>query len=96
MQRCKAYKLMEVATIRCFIERSVQFEEVQLHNASLVAQEGITISPPIFDDDDMLQVSDLDEEDHIQHDHVIEIESQDILYLDPVPIPNQKPKTRWT
>ena len=41
----------------------------------------------------MLQVSDSDEEDHIQHDPVIEIESQEIL--DPVPIPNQKPKPRW-
>ena len=41
----------------------------------------------------MLQVSDLDEEDHIQHDPVIETESQDIL--DQVSIPNQKPKPGW-
>ena len=40
----------------------------------------------------MLQVLDSDEEDHIQHDHVIETESKDILDLDLVPIPNQKPK----
>ena len=87
---------MEVATRRCFIERSVQFEEDQLHDTPPAAQEGITISPPIFDDDDdVLQVSDSDEEYHIQHDHVIEIESQEILDLDPVPIPNQNPKTRW-
>ena len=43
---------MEVATRRSFIERSVQFEEDQLHDTPLAAQEGITISPPIFDDDD--------------------------------------------
>ena len=43
----------------------------------------------------MLQVSDSDEEDHIQHDPVIEIESQEILDQDSVPIPNQKPKPRW-
>ena len=59
-------------------------------------QEGITISPPIFDDDDdVLQVSDSDEKDHIQHDHVIETESQEILDPDPIPIPNQNPKPRW-
>ena len=84
---------MEVATRRCFIERSVQFEEDQLHDTPLVAHEGITISPPIFDDDDVLQVSDSDEEDHIQHDPIIETESQEIL--DPVPIPNQNPKPKW-
>ena len=42
----KSYKLMEVATRRCFIERSVEFEEVQLHDTPLATQEGITISPP--------------------------------------------------
>ena len=50
----KAYKLMEVDTRRCFIERSVQFEEDQLYDTPPVAQEGITISPPIFSDDEML------------------------------------------
>ena len=79
---------MEVATIRCFIEISVQFEEDQLHDTPPVAQEIITISPPVLDDDDVLQVSDLDEEDHIQHDFVIETNSQEILDPDPIPIPN--------
>ena len=56
----------------CFIERSVQFKEDQLHDTPLAAQEGITISHPTFDDDDdVLQVSDLDEEYQIQHDPVI-------------------------
>ena len=87
---------MEVYTRRCFIERSVQFEEDQLHDTPSAAQEGITIYPPIFDDDDdVLQVSDSDEEDHIQHDPVIETESQEILDPDPVPIPNQNPKPIW-
>ena len=44
----------------------------------------------------MLQFSDLDEEDYIQHDPIIETESQEILDPDPVPIPNQKPKPRWS
>ena len=43
----------------------------------------------------MLHVSDSDEEDRIQHDPFIDIESQEILNLDLVPIPNQKPKPRW-
>ena len=87
---------MEVATRRCFIERTIQFEEDQLHDTPVAAHEGITISPPIFDDDDdVLQVSDLDEEYHIQHDPVIETESQEILYSNPVPIPNQNPKPKW-
>ena len=80
---------MEVATKRCFIERSVQFEEDQLHDTPPTTQEGITISPPIFyDDDDVLQVSKSYEEDHIQHDPVIETKSQEILDPDPIHIPN--------
>ena len=89
------YKMMEVSTRRCFIERSVQFEEDHLHDTPPATQEGITISPPIFSNDDVLHVSYSDEEDHIQHDPVIEIESQEILDPDPVPIPNQKPKPIW-
>ena len=91
----KAYKLMEVATRRCFIERSVQFEEDQLHDTPPSAQEGIAISPTIFDDDDVLQVSDSNEEDHIQHDPIIETESQEIIDQDLVTISNQNPKLRW-
>ena len=44
----KAYKLMEVATRICFNERSVKFEEDQLHDTPPATQEGKTISPPIF------------------------------------------------
>ena len=43
----------------------------------------------------MLQVSYSHEEDHIQHDPIIETESQEIIDLDLVPIPNQNPKPRW-
>ena len=56
-----------------------------MHDTPPAAQEGITISPPIFYDDDVLQVSYSYEEDHIQHDPVIEIESQEILDPDPYP-----------
>ena len=76
-------------------EISVQFKEDQLHDTPPAAQEGITISPPIFDDDDVLHVSYSDEEDHIQHDPIIETESQEILDPYPVPIPNQNPKPIW-
>ena len=65
-----------------------------MYDTPPATHEGITISPSIFYDDDVLQVSNSDKEDHIQHDHVIETESQDILDLDPVPIPNQNPKHR--
>ena len=65
---------MEVTTRRCFFEISFQFEEDQLHDTPPVAQEGITIYPPIFyDDDDELQVLDSDEEDHIQHDMLLRL-----------------------
>ena len=68
---------MEVAPKIFFIESSVQFEEDQLHDTPPTTQEGITISPPIFDDDDdVLQVSNSDEEYHIQHDPIIETEPQ--------------------
>ena len=43
----------------------------------------------------MIQVSDSDEEDHIQHDPIIETKSQDILDPNPLHIPNQNPKPRW-
>ena len=64
-----------------------------MHDTPPVAQEGITISPPIFDNDDVLQVSDTDEEDHIQHDPIIETESQEILDL--VPFANKNPQPIW-
>ena len=58
----KAYKLMEIASRICFIERSVQFKKYQLHDTPPTTQEGITISPPIFyNDDDVLHVSDSNE-----------------------------------
>ena len=65
VEDAKAYKLMEVDTRRCFTERSVQFEQDQLHDTPPAAQEGITISTPIFYDDDVIQVLDSDEEYHI-------------------------------
>ena len=36
----KAYKLMEIATRRCFIERSVKFNEDPLQDMQLVEEEG--------------------------------------------------------
>ena len=54
------------------------------------AQEGIITLPPIFDDDDLLHVSDSDEEDQDQHDHVIKAEPHEILDPNPTSIPNLK------
>ena len=79
---------MKVATRRWFIERSVQFEEEQLHDTPPEAHEGINISPPIFYDDDVLQVSYSYEEDHIHDVPVIETQYLEILDPDPIPIPN--------
>ena len=59
------------------------------------AQEGITTLPLPFDDDDLLHFSDSDEEDQDLHDPVIKVEPHEILYPDPVSIPNQRPKPRW-
>ena len=87
---------MEVATRKCFIERSVQFEEDQLYDAlPSTTQEGINTLPPIFYDDYLLHVLDSDEEDQDQHDPVIEVEPHEILDPNLAPIPNQRPKPRW-
>ena len=59
------------------------------------AQEGITTLPLPFDDDDLLHVSDWDEEETYQHDLGIEVEPHEILDPDPPSIPNQRPKPRW-
>ena len=45
----KSYELMEVATRKCFIEQSVQFEEDQFYDSPpSKAQEGINNLPPIL------------------------------------------------
>ena len=63
VENAKAYKLMELATRECFIERSVQFEEDQLLDLPpSEAQEGINTLPFPFDDDILSHVSDSDEE----------------------------------
>ena len=96
VEDAKAYKLMEVATRKCFIERSFQFEEDRLCDAPPPeAQEGITTLPLPFDDDDLLHVSDSDEEDQDQHDPIIEVKPHDILDPYPAPIPNQRHNPRW-
>ena len=37
----KAYKLMDIATRRCFIERSVQFNEYPLYDLQPAEEESI-------------------------------------------------------
>ena len=49
------------------------------------AQEVITTLPPFFDDDDLLHVSNSNEEDQYQHDLVIEAEPHECLDTDQHP-----------
>ena len=87
---------MEVATRKCFIEMSVQFEEDQLCDAPpSEAQEGITTLPLPFDDDILSHVLDSDEEEQDQHDLDIEVIPHENLDPYPAPIPNQWPKPKW-
>ena len=87
---------MEVATRKCFIERSVQFEEDQLCDAlPSKAQEGINTLPFPFDDDVLSHFSNLDEEEQDQHDLCIEVVPHENLDPDLSPIPNQWPKPKW-
>ena len=92
-KNAKAYKLMELATRRCFIERGVQFKEDQLHDPpQSEVEEGInTLSFP-FDDGVLSNVLDSEDEEQDQHDLDFEFEPQEILDLYPIPIPNQRPK----
>ena len=62
----KEYNLMEFATRKCFIERSVQFEEDQfLDLPQFEAQGGINTLPLPFDDDIFSHVSDSYEEEQV-------------------------------
>ena len=87
---------MELATRKCFIERSVQFEEDQLFELPpSEAQEGITTLPLLFDDDILSHVSYSNEEEQYQHDLDIEVVPHEDLDPDPASIPNKRPKPRW-
>ena len=80
---------MELATGKCFIERSVHFEEDQLLDLPpSEAQEGINTLPFPFDDDMLSHVSDSYEEEKYRHDLNIEDEPHENIDLDPTPIPN--------
>ena len=87
---------MEVSTRKCFIERSVQFEEDQVFDLPpYEAQESITTLTLPFDDDDLSHVSYSYEEEKYHHDLAIEAEPHEILDPNPTSIPNQRPKPRW-
>ena len=92
----KSYKLMELATRKCSIEHSVQFEEDQLFDIPpFEAQEGITNLLLPFDDDILSHVSHSDEDDQDQRDIGIEAEPHEILDPYPTPTPNQCPRPKW-
>ena len=75
---------MELATRKCFIECSVQFEEDQLFDLPpSKAQEVINTLPFPFDDDIFSHVLDSNEEEQDQHDLDIEVVPHE--NLDPNP-----------
>ena len=85
----KAYKLMELATRKCFIEHIGQFEEDQLIDPPQFEEKGgINTLPFPFDDDFLSHVSDSDDEEQDQHDIDIEVVPQDDLDPDLAPIRN--------
>ena len=49
----KDYKLMDITTIRCFIERSVQFNEDPWHDLQPSEEEGIHAQSIPFEYDDV-------------------------------------------
>ena len=72
----------------------MQFEEDHVHNPQQAkAEEGIISHPFPFADDDLLNnVSDSKYEDQDDHEHDIDIESQEYPNRDPNSIPNQRLK----
>ena len=92
----KAYKLIKLATRKCFIESIVQFEEDQLHDPPQSEAEGgiKTLQIP-FDNDILYHVSDSDDEEQDKHDLDIEVVPHENLDPNPTPIPNQWPKPKW-
>ena len=70
----KGYKIMESANQKCFIERSVQFEEDQVHDPHPTKEEeGMITQPfPFVYDDVLTNIS--NSEDEVQDDHDLDIE----------------------
>ena len=88
-ENAKEYKLMELATRKCFIERNVQFEEDQLLDPpQFEAKGGINTLPFPFDDDILSHVSDSDDKEQYQHDINIEVVPHENLNPAPTPIQN--------
>ena len=69
---------MEIATRRCFIERSVQFNEDLLHDLQPIEEEGINDKPtPFVYDDVSTDVLDSQFENEDQEEPNIDIENED-------------------
>ena len=67
----KSYKLMEIATKICFIEKSVQFNEDSLHDLQRAEEEGINVQYiPIACDVVSTDISDSEDEDQEELDLV--------------------------
>ena len=83
--------MMEIATRRCFIERSVQFNEDLLHDLQPIEEEGINNQLiPIAYDDIATNILDskYEDEDQDGQDLDIENEAQADTGPDPAPAPN--------
>ena len=86
---------MEITTIRCFIERSAQFNEDPLHDLQPSKEEGIHAQSIPFEYDDVsTDVSNSQSkcEDQEEQDLDIENEEQANLIPDPTLAPNPRPK----
>ena len=69
---------MEIATKRCFIERSAQFNEDPLHDLQPAEEEGIDAQPTPFAYDDVSSNdSNLEPEDEDQEEPDIDCENED-------------------
>ena len=89
----KYYKLMEFTTKICFIERSVQFNKVQLHDLQIAQEEGVIAqSIPFAYEDVSTDVSNSKSEYEDQEEQDLDIENEDQEDLDPTLAPNPRPK----
>ena len=63
--------LMEIATKKCFIEHSVQFEEYQVHDPQPAEEGLITPSNPFADNDSFTNISDSKYEEEDRDDRYL-------------------------
>ena len=88
---------MEIVTKKCFIERSVQFEEDQVHDPQPTEEEeGIITQSISFSYDDVsTNISYLESKYEDQDDQYLDIDNEAQLDLDPDPTHAPNPRPKW-